>query len=99
MLFYFKLIFLSTILFFLAGCDSGDKKVYKKFDTSESYVDYSESLSDSKENGGYGFEGIAEKNGWVTNNSPNITGDSNAIKGDTLRFVAGTVFPNTLRAF
>ena len=93
MLVHFKLVILFIFLLFQIGCDSSDKKVYKKFDTAETYHDKSQSLSDSKENGGYGFENIAEKNGWVTNLSPNITGDSNAIKGDTLRFLAGLVFP------
>ena len=99
MLVYFKFIVLSIFLLFQIGCDSSDKKVYKKFDTSETYHDKSQSLSYSKEDGGYGFKAIAEEKGWITNYSPNITGDSNAIKGDTLRFVAGEVFPNTLRAF
>jgi len=90
---------ISVILLLQVSCDNGEKKVYKKFDTSKTYQDQTESLSDSKENGGYGFENIAASNGWVTNTSPNISGDPDAIKGDTLRFLAGLVFPNTLRAF
>ena len=89
---YFKFLFIVTILLFHIGCDGGDKKVYKKFDTAETYTDQSKELSDSKEDGGYGFESIAIKNGWVTNLNPNITGDASAIKGDTLRFKAGDVF-------
>ena len=46
-------------LLFQIGCDSSDKKVYKKFDTAKSYFETSKSLSDSKEDGGYGFENIA----------------------------------------
>ena len=96
---YFRFIIISVVLLLQIGCDGGDKKVYKKFDTAETYSDKSKSLSDLKEDGGYGFESIARKNGWETNLSPNISGDPNAIKGDTLRFLAGMVFPNTLRAF
>ncbi len=99
MLVYLKLMTISVILLLQVSCDNGEKKVYKKFDTSKTYQDQTESLSDSKENGGYGFENIAASNGWVTNTSPNISGDPDAIKGDTLRFLAGLVFPNTLRAF
>jgi len=99
MLIYFKISVISMLLLFQIGCDSGDKKVYKKFDTSKMYNDKDKALSDSKEDGGYGFESIAKKNGWNTNLSPNISGDPNAVKGDTLRFLAGMVFPNTLRAF
>ena len=99
MLVYLKLMTISVILLLQVSCDNGEKKVYKKFDTSKTYQDQTKSLSDSKENGGYGFENIAASNGWVTNTSPNISGDPDAIKGDTLRFLAGLVFPNTLRAF
>ena len=95
----FKVVTISILLLLQIGCDGGDKKVYKKFDTSKAYHDKSASLSDSKEDGGYGFDSIAEKNGLVTNLTPNILGSPNAIKGDTLRFLAGMVFPNTLRAF
>ena len=99
MLVYFKVVTISILLLLQIGCDGGDKKVYKKFDTSKAYHDKSASLSDYKEDGGYGFDSIAEKNDWVTNLTPNILGAPNAIKGDTLRFLAGMVFPNTLRAF
>ena len=99
MLVYFKLILMSIFLMFQIGCDSSNKKVYKKFDTSSTHQSGAQTLSDSKKDGGYGFESIAEENGWLTNLTPNILGDPNAIKGDTLRFLAGMVFPNTLRAF
>ena len=42
---------------------------------------------------------LLRSQGWTTNLSPNISGDANAVKGDTLRFLADMVFPNTLRAF
>ena len=55
MLIYFKIGVISMLLLFQIGCDSGDKKVYKKFDTSKTYNDKDKALSDSKEDGGYGF--------------------------------------------
>ena len=94
-----RLIFLSFIICFFIGCENKDKKVYKKFDTAKTYQNKNQLLSDSKNDGGFEFESIAERDGWITNSSPNISGDPNAIKGDTLRFWADDVFPNTLRAF
>jgi len=35
MLFILRVIILPVFLLFQIGCDSNDKKVYKKFDTSE----------------------------------------------------------------
>ena len=55
-------------------------------------------LKDDKLSGGIGFSEIADREGWTTNLSPNISGDANAVKGD-IRFLADMVFPNTLRAF
>ena len=52
----------------------------------------------SRWTGGPGFEEIAELISWA-NNDINIIGDANTSKGDTLKFLAGDVFPNTLRAF
>ena len=99
MRFNLKLVFISTAILFTIGCNSDEQKVYKKFDTSNKYQEQSQSLSDSKADGGFGFESIAKELGWATNLSPNISGDANAVKGDTLRFLADMVFPNTLRAF
>ena len=99
MRFNLKLVFISTAILFTIGCNSDEQKVYKKFDTSNKYQEQSQSLSDSKADGGFGFEDIAQEQGWTTNLSPNISGDANAVKGDTLRFLADMVFPNTLRAF
>lgn len=99
MRFNLKLVFISIAILFTIGCNSDDQKVYKKFDTSNKYQEQSQSLSDSKADGGFGFESIAQDQGWSTNLSPNISGDVNAVKGDTLRFLADMVFPNTLRAF
>ena len=70
-----RFIMISVVLLLQISCDSGDKKVYKKFDTSKTYENQTKSLSDSKEDGGYGFESIASSDGWVTNTSPNISGD------------------------
>ena len=58
MLVYFKVVTISILLLLQIGCDGGDKKVYKKFDTSKAYHDKSASLSDSKEDGGYGLIGL-----------------------------------------
>ena len=99
MQFNLKLVFISITILFTIACNSDDQKVYKKFDTSNKYQQQSQSLSDSKADGGFGFESIAESQGWSTNLSPNISGDASAVKGDTLRFLADMVFPNTLRAF
>ena len=99
MRFNLKLVFISITILFTIACNSDDQKVYKKFDTSNKYQEQGQSLSDSKADGGFGFESIAESQGWTTNLSPNISGDANAVKGDTLRFLADMVFPNTLRAF
>ena len=99
MRFNLNLVFISSVILFAISCNSDNQKVYKKFDTSNQYQDQTQILSDAKIDGGFGFESIAEKNGWETNLYPNISGDANAVKGDTLRFLADMVFPNTLRAF
>ena len=53
-------------------------------------------LKDSAEDGGVGFEKIAESLGWETN--ANIkTGDPKAIKGGTLTMLGGAEFPRTYR--
>ena len=90
------LLMILMVLFF--GCES-DNKVYKTFDTIEGNISEQKQLDDSRWSGGSGFEDIAELISWETNNNINIIGDPNAIKGDTLKFLAGDVFPNTLRAF
>ena len=46
-------------------------------------------LMDSKEDGGIGFEEIAESLGWKTNTSPNPGGDPKAIKGGNLTMLGG----------
>lgn len=46
--------------------------------------------------GGNGFEAIAEKHGWQTNNNYPLVGDTNAIKGGIIR-LAMTEFPSNLR--
>ena len=89
-----------ALIFIFFGCDSiSSKKVYKTFDTIEGEISLDEQLDESRWSGGPGFEEIAELISWKTNNDINISGDSNAIKGDTLKFLAGEVFPSTLRAF
>ena len=95
-----KLISLILILFFIFNCGGGErKKIYKKFDTIEISEQKNNNNSVSAYEGGEGFSVIAKRLGWQTNNSPIIYGDKNAIKGDTLHFLADEVFPNTIRAF
>ena len=92
------MIYIMIALLFALGCES-DKKVYKTFDVIQGDISEEKQLEVSRWTGGPGFEEIAELISWETNNDINIIGDANAIKGDTLKFLAGDVFPNTLRAF
>ena len=88
------------ILFFVLNCGGQEKKkIYKEFEINEVKEQSSYDDSVSAYEGGKGFELIAKRLGWQTNNSPIIYGDKNAIKGDTLHFKADDVFPNTIRAF
>ena len=105
-----KLLLLFVILF-LIGCN--ENKVYKTYDTikeddnTDLSINSDPIVSGTQEEkiatakliieGASGFELFASELGWETNENINITGDPNAIKGDTLRFVAGTVFPNNFR--
>ena len=105
-----KLLLLFVILF-LIGCN--ENKVYKTYDTikeddnTDLSINSNPIVSGTQEEkiatakliieGASGFELFASELGWETNENINITGDPNAIKGDTLRFVAGTVFPNNFR--
>ena len=95
------MIYLYIILLLLfTGCDSlSNKKVFTSFDTIEGTHSDNVQRDDARWSGGPGFEDIAELISWKTNNAINIIGDANAIKGDTIVFKAGDVFPNTLRAF
>ena len=96
------MIYLFLIIAFnigFAGLFDSNDKIYKAFDVIQGDVVSEQELDDSRWSGGPGFEDIAELISWETNNNINIVGDSNAIKGDTLKFLAGDVFPNTLRAF
>ena len=90
-----KLFFISILIF---SCES-NQKVYTTFDTIQGKATDQKQLEVSRWTGGPGFEEIAELISWKTNNDINVIGDPNAIKGDTLKFLAGDVFPNTLRAF
>ena len=90
-----KLFIISILIF---SCES-NQKVYTKFDTIQGEISNQKQLEISRWTGGPGFEEIAELISWKTNNDINIIGDPKAIKGDTLTFLAGDVFPNTLRAF
>tara|TARA_Y100000590_G_scaffold415931_1_gene514255 strand:- start:46 stop:1971 length:1926 start_codon:yes stop_codon:yes gene_type:complete len=75
------------------------KKVYKEFDTNEVADRTNNNNTISAYEGGEGFELVAQRLGWKTNDRPTIYGDKNAIKGDTLHFLGADVFPNTVRAF
>ena len=93
-------LFLIIVLNFgFAGFFDSDKKVYQTFDIIEGDILDQKELDDSRWSGGPGFEEIAELISWKTNNDINIEGSPDAIKGDTLTFFAGDVFPSTLRAF
>ncbi len=95
-----KFIISTLILFFILNCGGQEqKKIYKEFDTIEVLEQKSGDESVSAYEGGEGFDLIAKRLGWQTNDSPIIYGDENAIKGDTLHFLADEVFPNTIRAF
>ena len=95
-----KLINSILILFFVLNCGGQEKKkIYKEFEINEVKERSTYDDSVSAYEGGKGFELIAKRLGWQTNNSPIIYGDKNAIKGDTLHFKADDVFPNTIRAF
>ena len=88
------------ILFLSTSCDViSNKKIYKSFDLIDGDTVIKSDFEISRWTGGPGFENIAELISWETNNDINIIGDPNAIKGDTLKFLAGDVFPSTLRAF
>ena len=95
-----KFIISTLILFFMLNCGGKEqKKIYKEFDTIEILEQKNGDKPVSAYEGGEGFDLIAKRLGWQTNDSPIIYGDENAIKGDTLHFLADDVFPNTIRAF
>ena len=91
------IIFISLLLF--SSCGEKKKKVYTQFDTVEIIDQSNVKSDDSAKNGGVGFEKYAEEMGWVTNINPKISGDPNAVKGDTITIVAGDVFPPNFRGF
>ena len=94
----FNIIIIISLLL-LSSCGEKKKKVYTQFDTAEIVNQADDKLSNSAKNGGIGFEKYAEKLGWTTNVDLNLSGDPNAIKGDTITIVAGDVFPPNFRGF
>ncbi len=82
---------MSTILLF--GFLYSGKYSFKPKPTTDKPI----ALKDSKEDGGIGFEEIAESMGWSTNDSPNSNGDPDAIKGGNLTMLGGQEYPNTFR--
>ena len=92
--------------------NSNNQKIYKTFDStntsSSNSINSEQLIKGSLEykievtkqilDGYEGFEVFAESLGWTTNNDIQIPGSPNAIKGDTLRFKAGTIFPDNFRS-
>ena len=92
---FFALIFL---LFFSLNCGKkNNQKVYKQFDTIESSSNNNQKDAISPEQGGNGFEKIAESLGWETNTNPKLIGDPQAIKGGSLTLKGDDDFPPTFR--
>ena len=95
-----KYIQLLLLLLFFIGCNNeNNKKVYKTFDKIEISESKNTFEKVSAFEGGEGFEDIAEIYGWETNNNVVSNGNPNAIKGDSITILGGSVFPPTLRGF
>ena len=95
-----KYIQLLLLLLFFIGCNKeNNKKVYKTFDKIEISESKNTFEKVSAFEGGEGFEDIAEIYGWKTNNNVISNGNPNAIKGDSITILGGSVFPPTLRGF
>ena len=92
---FFAPIFL--LLFSLNCGKKNDQKVYKQFDTIESSSNNNQKDAISPEQGGNGFEKIAESLGWETNTNPKLIGDPQAIKGGSLTLKGDDDFPPTFR--
>ena len=90
------LILLLAWIYF-TGC--GGKKEQSAI-SAENKVTVSKDKSTSSEQGGYGFEAIAEKLGYQTytfsEKDGNFFGDPNAVKGGTLHYIH-SLFPRTMR--
>ena len=82
---------------YFTGC--GGKKEQSAI-SAENKVTVSKDNSTSSEQGGYGFEAIAEKLGYQTytfsEKDGNFFGDPNAVKGGTLHYIH-SLFPRTMR--
>ena len=94
--------YIQLLIFLLVfiGCNSeNNKKVYKTFDKIEVSELKNTVESASAFEGGNGFEEIAEIYGWKTNHNVLSNGNPNAIKGDSITIIGGSVFPPTLRGF
>lgn len=95
-----KKIFLSCITLVMVGCGgSGEKKSASK-QQSKTEIQ-SKDLTTPAEQGGYGFDKIAESLGyetyvWSEEKDGNFFGDPNAKKGGRLNYVH-SLFPRTLR--
>ena len=86
-------------LLIISGCGSGEAKV-KQTKSGSNVNETSIAVSTSAEQGGYGFEKVAESLGYKTyvlsEKDGTFFGDPNAVKGGTLHYIHSN-FPRTLR--
>ena len=86
-------------LLIISGCGSGEAKV-KQTKSGSNVNETSIDVSTSAEQGGYGFEKVAESLGYKTyvlsEKDGTFFGDPNAVKGGTLHYIHSN-FPRTLR--
>ena len=88
-----------ALFLFIVGCGGGEKKE-KSSVSAKGSSQSSKDMLTSAENGGYGFEEIAESLGYETyvwsEKDGTFFGDPNAVKGGTLQYIHSS-FPRTMR--
>ena len=94
-----RIILITVTAFFFFNCGGNDSKT-KVVKNSETFS-YEKDLNTSPEDGGYGFESISEKLGYVTYEwseeiDATFFGDPKAKKGGTLNYIH-SLFPRTMR--
>ena len=94
-----RIILITVTVFFFFNCGGNDSKT-KVVKNSETFS-YEKDLNTSPEDGGYGFESISEKLGYVTYEwseeiDATFFGDPKAKKGGTLNYIH-SLFPRTMR--
>jgi len=94
-----RIILITVTVFFFFNCGGNDSK-NKVVKNSETFS-YEKDLNTSPEDGGYGFESISEKLGYVTYEwseeiDATFFGDPKAKKGGTLNYIH-SLFPRTMR--